>query len=278
METLAHYGACVLKSVQCAIQYSMSNITPLHPGGLVDIDIKDMKGAIRAVYLMDKDALLNSLSPSNIQQVDANGETALAWAVSMPWLAGVEILCEAGADLNAQNNLGETVLYLSRNEQGSESEAILDFLLERGANPNIASLDGATPLDLAARMGQTQAVRSLLKYGANPNFDLTNDHDYDNENYSPGGLPLQQACLGGHVDIIDILLKAGAGPAYPDFSGMTTIDYVRDILPGLVPRLLATQAHSEDPLPLVRIEDLSLILDRIQDRPNPARRELKLVR
>ena len=176
----------------------------------------------------------------------------------MPWMTGVEILCAAGADPNAQNKLGETILYLALNERGEEPDAILDFLLRHGADPNIPSLDGSTPLELAARAGRTQAVRKLLEYGAEANPATNDDNDV------PGGLPLQQACLGGHADIIEILLDAGANPNLPDSTGMTTFDYIKEILPGLISMILATQAHEEDPLPLVRIEDLKSILDQVQ--------------
>lgn len=43
---------------------------------------------------------------------------------------------------------------------------LLQALLQRGANPNVADADGNTPLHFAASFNDAQAIRLLLDYGA----------------------------------------------------------------------------------------------------------------
>lgn len=61
--------------------------------------------------------------------------------------------------------------------------------------------DGATLLTLAARQGQAEAVRELLRRGA----------DADRRGFS-GLTPLCAAAMGGHDLIVQDLLRAGADP------------------------------------------------------------------
>ncbi|KAK6201251.1 Glycerophosphoryl diester phosphodiesterase family-domain-containing protein [Scheffersomyces amazonensis] len=72
---------------------------------------------------------------------------------------------------------------------------LIEFLLKHGADPEISdALFGWTPIFIAASEGYEQAVKLLIEYGAN----------YQNVDGS-GWLPMEHACLRGHLSITDLL-------------------------------------------------------------------------
>lgn len=60
---------------------------------------------------------------------------------------------------------GKTALHFASNEMHPE---IVELLLEKGADPNVADVEGRTPLSEAALWGRLKNVKILLKYGADP--------------------------------------------------------------------------------------------------------------
>jgi ankyrin repeat protein len=92
----------------------------------------------------------------------------------------------------------------------------LNFLLAKGADPNLADNRGVTPLLLACRLGFIEAVPALVK--ARARVDAAN---------SAGETPLIFAVHSGNLDLVRALLKAGADPDRADNSGRTARDYAR---------------------------------------------------
>lgn len=90
------------------------------------------------------------------------------------------------------------------------------FLLQKGANPNIADKNGVTPLQIAVSLGFTDGVQALLDGGANPN--TTN---------ATGETPLITATLMQNVGMARLLLDKGANPDRADRSGRSARDYAR---------------------------------------------------
>ena len=86
-------------------------------------------------------------------------------------LARVNQLLDAGANLNAGNDVGYTPLHVAA-KRGREAVVVL--LLEAGANPNAQDGNGETPLHEAARVGSNANARLLLDAGADPN--ISNDN------------------------------------------------------------------------------------------------------
>ncbi|MEV0373975.1 ankyrin repeat domain-containing protein [Streptomyces sp. NPDC050636] len=78
-------------------------------------------------------------------------------------------------------------------------------LLRRGASPSAASVDGETPVYLAAVSGTADIVRLLLEAGASPDAESRGE---------PGsqGLPLCAAACWGHSTAVRELLSHGADP------------------------------------------------------------------
>ena len=75
-------------------------------------------------------------------------------------------LIDAGANVNAANDLGVTPLLVAST---NASAPMVDRLLAAGANPNAVSVGGESPLLVASRAGNAAAVKALLAKGAQVN-------------------------------------------------------------------------------------------------------------
>lgn len=75
----------------------------------------------------------------------------------------------------------------------------LDFVLREGANPNVISKNGLTPLRQAAMLGQALAVDRLLRSGADPGYSDKN-----------GNTAVRDAAHAGYSEIVYALVAAGA--------------------------------------------------------------------
>jgi ankyrin repeat protein len=78
------------------------------------------------------------------------------------------LLIQYGARVDASNVTGGTALH---DAALGGSPAVIDLLLEHGAKIDAADHEsGATPLMMAASMGRTEALQTLLKRGADPHL------------------------------------------------------------------------------------------------------------
>ena len=105
----------------------------------------------------------------------------------------------------------------------------VNYLLSRGANPNIEDRDGNTPLILAASQGFTDGVRTLIEFKA--------DVNYRNR---AGETALIKAVQALNAPVVRQLLEAGAKPELTDHvTGYSAIDYAeRNRRAGAILRLL----------------------------------------
>lgn len=90
----------------------------------------------------------------------------------------------------------------------------LVYLLNRGANPNIADRRGVTPLMRASQLGFYEGLQHLVAAGAR--VDVAN---------STGETPLILAVHRRDAAMMRVLLKAGANPDRTDNSGRSARDY-----------------------------------------------------
>lgn len=121
-----------------------------------------------------------------------------------------QLLLAAGANPNSvdPDNMSSPLFHAA----GWGSDALVEQLLEAGANPNRIIEKGVTPLHYAAIFGSNQAVRLLLEHGADPN---------GRDVY--GLMPLHWAAWRGSAEKCALLLAAGAPPDLPDNEGFTPL-------------------------------------------------------
>jgi len=127
--------------------------------------------------------------------------------------AATQALDEPGSTIvNARDiSSGESALHIV---VARRDTTWLQFLLSKGANPNIRDNNGVTPLELAAGLRYLDGIETLVDAGAN--VDETN---------STGETPLMLAAHGRDGEMAKMLLEAGADPDKADNSGRSARDY-----------------------------------------------------
>lgn len=150
--------------------------------------------AVKARETARVQSLLENDVSVNVPQAD--GMTALHWAVYHEDIPLAKKLLLANADVKAANRYGVTAISIAcQNGNGR----LVGLLLDHGADPNGSQPGGATPLMTAARTGKLQAVKALLAHDAN--VAATDRH---------GQTALMWAAAEGNVEVVETLLAAGA--------------------------------------------------------------------
>jgi uncharacterized protein len=129
--------------------------------------------------------------------------TPLSWAAFRGHVDCATCLIDRGAAVDHRGSTGTTPLY-GATMSSSAAAPMVKVLLERGANPCIASNEGITPLMVAAYLGKTETVRALLDHPTHTaSLHLTEKN---------GLTALACACARGHDDVVKDLLDKGADP------------------------------------------------------------------
>jgi len=123
-----------------------------------------------------------------------------------------DMLSDPAINVNTRDSTtGETALHIVTRKR---SALWIDFLAQRGANPNLADVRGVTPLMVAVGLNFVEGVDRLIAAGAR--VDTPND---------TGETPLISAVHRRDVAMVRTLLKAGANPDRADNSGRSARDY-----------------------------------------------------
>ena len=134
---------------------------------------------------------------ADVNAPQADGATAVHWAVFKSDKEMLDLLLKAGASPKIANREGATPLWLA-SVNGNAS--IVDALIKAGADPNEKLPLGRTPLMEAARTGNVDTIKVLLDRGANVNAVET----------LRGTTPLMWAADEGHAPAIKLLIERGA--------------------------------------------------------------------
>lgn len=162
-----------------------------------------------AVERRDTAAIRALLPDSRVNAAQADGMTALHWAVRHDDLDTVRALLAAGADPKAENRYGVTPLALACTNGHA---GIVQRLLAAGADPNAALRGGETALMTAARTGRVDVVQVLLARGAKADVRLPQ-----------GQTAVMWAAADGHPAVVEALIAAGADFRTPLQSGFTPL-------------------------------------------------------
>ena len=102
----------------------------------------------------------------DVRAAEADGTTALHWAVNHDDAGLVRRLVEAGAGAAASNDFMATPMSIAADVGNTD---VIRMLLEAGADPDSPNAYGQTALMTLARNTNVQAARLLLEAGADPN-------------------------------------------------------------------------------------------------------------
>jgi len=165
---------------------------------------------------------------ADVNAPQADGMTALHWAVNNDDAEMAGLLVRSRANVNATNRYGVPPLSTACTNGNA---ALVRLLLDAGANANASLPGGETVLMTAARVGSLEAVKALLARGANPNAQERRDQtalmwaaaeghatvvralieagSTINATLPSGFTPLFFAVREGHIDVVRVLLEAG---------------------------------------------------------------------
>jgi ankyrin repeat protein len=215
-------------------------------GGLTPLIFAAREGDIESAR-----ALLDA--GADVNQPSEYGWTPLLTAVNNRNYQLARLLIERGADVNLANKGGWTPLYLAtdnRNIEGGDYPVpkpdmdhleLIQLLLEKGANPNARikdntltrtiftmqwfQEDGATPFIRASQSADTELMKLLLKYGADPKIKTTFGDTALTAAGGIGWVPgvTYERSAKENVEAIRMLLDLGLDPNGANNDGRTAL-------------------------------------------------------
>lgn len=134
-----------------------------------------------------------------------------------------------------RDGTGETALHIV---VARRDDTWLNYLLQKGANPNLADRKGVTPLMLATQIGFADGAARLIKHKA----------IVDGTNRS-GETPLIRAVQLRNPEMVRLLLKAGANPDKRDaVAGLSAREYAaQDGRTSAILEIIERGGQSEEP-------------------------------
>lgn len=222
-----------LPAIQALVEAKV-DINFVHPiSSLTPIAIAADKGDIAVIkYLLSQGAQLNAGKGVSFHPI----VLAANCHDKKKGFQAFQILMRSGVKINS-NNLGANALCTAATGNYQIAEALLKYGV-----PANSVYKGQTPLTNAATCGELKIVQLLLRNGAE--VDSTADYPrYVNEGRRPGirRTALIFAAIDGNVEIIKILLNAGASKTIKDSLGKTaanlaTNSSIRRLIETYVPK------------------------------------------
>lgn len=128
--------------------------------------LNGMTGLHAAVYydcLSWAELLLISDTNFNIDTQCLDGQTALHWAVRYNRAKFLEWLIQKSANVNSQDNSGNTPLHKALTRPAAENITLIETLIKGKALADIQNAEGISPLVSAIRHGPTSIAKILIE-------------------------------------------------------------------------------------------------------------------
>lgn len=154
------------------------------------------------------------MTPMAGKTVDERWRWSLQDAAARGDMAVVNMLLQLGADVNATGTAGNRAVEIAARKGNAQ---VVKVLLAHGADVTLRTSAGTTILHEAALGGSAETIELLLEKGADPNA-------VDAET---GATPLHLAASFNRADAIRALRKAHADPLKKDKNGRTPLDVAR---------------------------------------------------
>ena len=151
------------------------------------------------------------------RSIPHGGETALMFAVRVGDLDSAKLLVAAGANVNDADAWGVSATTLAAH---SGFEDVLEYLLDKGADPNAAAA-GFSALHAAVMRRNEKMVGALLAHGADANAPLKtwtptrrSSKDYNFPPELVGATPFWLAARFSEPGVMRLLVQHGADPLF----------------------------------------------------------------
>jgi ankyrin repeat protein len=168
---------------------------------------------------------------ANVKLADENGFSPVLIAAAKKDINMLEALVDKGANINDRTSSpfeynGETVFsgttpLMAAIANHRDENAIL--LIQKGADVKATAKNGVDALFIASAGGDEKLVRILLKKGADPNNQTTQEFTVKKEPVFIGSDALLAASSGGYAGAVKLLLKAGADATASAKNGTTAL-------------------------------------------------------
>ncbi|XP_041368600.1 poly [ADP-ribose] polymerase tankyrase-1-like [Gigantopelta aegis] len=160
-----------------AAQQATENIQRLlqedPPVGGTDVDYQLLEAAKAGDMELVKKLTSSNPHAVNCRDVDGRHSTPLHFAAGYNRVAVVEYLLQQGADVHAKDKGGLVPLHNACSYGHFE---VTELLIKHGACVNVADLWKFTPLHEAASKGKFEICKLLIKHGADPNKKNRDGH------------------------------------------------------------------------------------------------------
>jgi ankyrin repeat protein len=177
-----------------------------------DVDGPDNRGFTPLVWAVSKGHLDVARTlikrGARVAHVTHDGVSAIHYAAALPELDFAKLLLDNGAPVDSEDKDGATPLMYAACMRNA---ALAQYLIGRGASIGHANKVGETALHYAAAAGDPALVALLLPGGASPDAAAAT------------GTPLMAASRRGCLEVVDMLLAAGADPCSRMPNGVTAL-------------------------------------------------------
>jgi ankyrin repeat protein len=184
-----------------------------------------------------------------VSPIARGGFTAFLFTAREGDIESAKAMLEAGVDINQTDIDGTNALVVSIM---NKKYTFAKFLLDRGANPNLADVKGRAALYAAVDirnedysalpsrkeddpLPSLEIVKALLARGANPNVQLTKNlpgrsgMDSGDITLDEGTTPLMRAARAGDAPVMRALLEKGADPKLTTKEGNTALMFAAGV-------------------------------------------------